>query len=185
MSFKTIITIILLSTSLFSAYEKVSIGSIDSYYENKISRYELRQMLEEIEYVFESSMGVNAFDYSSNGKPINFIYVPPSSLEHKIQRKQNKQKEIRKKLDSLKKTLPNKRKEVLLLKSIFEKKNQIHNKKVSSFNKYIKNINKQKNLTKNDILKIKEDVKKQNQKFNFATFIQLWSSIFTQKKQNF
>lgn len=166
MNFKTIITIIFLSTSLFSAYEKVSIGSIDSYYENKISRYELKQMIEDIEYVFESSTGVNAFDYSSSGKPINLIYVPPSNLERRIQKKQNRQKEIRKKLDFLKKTLPNKREEVLFLKSTFEKKNEIHNEKVSSFNKYIKNINKQKNLTKNDILKIKEDVNKQKKKFS-------------------
>lgn len=168
MSFKIVISTIFLFTTLFAGYEKVSIGSIDSYYENKISKFELEKMIGEIEFAFESSTGVNAFDYSVIGKPINLIYVPPSNLEKKIEKKQQRQKNIRNELENIKKNLPNQRKKVLLLKSEFEKKNQIHNENVRAFNNYVKSVNRQKGLTKSDIAKIKEEVQRDKKRLNEA-----------------
>ena len=87
MILKLLITLCLSFCFSFASYEKVRIGTIDSYYKNTLTKLELRTIIEEIEDKFESQLGFNVFDYSNSGKPIDILYVPPLKLEKRIDKK--------------------------------------------------------------------------------------------------
>ena len=59
--------IIFLTLFLFSflnaAIQEVRIGTVDDYYTNKITKKELRQVLDEIEIQLESQLGFDVFNY--------------------------------------------------------------------------------------------------------------------------
>ncbi len=166
MDFKIVTIFLLFINTLFAGYEKISLGTIDNYYIGKVSKYELSQMIKEIEYLFESSTGVNVFDYSNNGKPINLIYLPPSKLEQNIQKKIKKQNHIKKELESLKAYLNKEKKEIFSLKLNYEKKSSLYNEKVSKFNDHIEELNRRKDIKKNEFNRLKIDLKKQKENLN-------------------
>ena len=81
MNYKFLYLFIFLSFNCFASYEQIKIGKIDDYYKDKISQQQLKNILDEIEETLETQLNMNIFDYSSNGKPIDILYVPDSKLE--------------------------------------------------------------------------------------------------------
>ena len=65
---KIISSILILTTFSYASFEKIRIGKIDDHYKDKINKQEIRNILNEIEYLFESQLDMNIFDYSSDGK---------------------------------------------------------------------------------------------------------------------
>jgi len=92
MLLKILFSNLLLLTFSYASFQEVRIGNIDAHYKNKINKQELRNILNEIEHVFESELSMNIFDYSQDGKPIDIIYVPRSNIERRIERKKVKLK---------------------------------------------------------------------------------------------
>lgn len=164
MIFKILITCIILFNVSFASFEKVRIGKIDSYYKNKISEQELRNVISEVEYLLESQLNTNIFDYSATGKSINLVYVPASRLENRIkdylQRLKSKEKEITR----LHKSFPKKQKNVDKLKNMFVQQNNLLNKRVKNLNDYVRTANKKKRISRNEYTDLQRYVKREKRK---------------------
>jgi len=170
--FKRIIFPILILTTLSHAsFEKIKIGKIDNYYKNKISYQEVRNILDEIEYIFESQLDMNIFDYSNDGKVIDILYVPPSKLEKRIDRKMEKLKLKKAKVEKIQDSLPKKLENINKEKEFIKEERLILNKKIETLNDYIKEKNKQKNFSKNEYTRIKAYIKKEQKKIKVDTSI--------------
>lgn len=157
MTIKILLITTLLSTYLFSSYQKVYIGKIDRYYKNKISHHELRVILEEIEETFESTLGMNIFDYSLDGKPIDILYLAPSKLEKRFTRKNNTLKRKQEKIKNLEEYFYTKQEKIDILKDEQAYKNIIFNNKVDDLNEYVKEKNTQR-LSKDEYSKVQKYV---------------------------
>lgn len=166
MFFRILILSLFLYTVAFSSFQELKIGTIDKYYKNKINKQELRNIIDEIEYLFESTLNINVFDYTSTGKQINIIYVPPSTLEKRVEKKLKKLERKEKKIITLSKKLPLSQKKVNKIKKEFESKNNILSKKVNKFNNYVRKVNKKRTLTKKEYNKVQTYVKSENKKLN-------------------
>lgn len=81
-----ILLLVLLFDFSFAKYEKVKIGKIDDYYKNKVSYVQLENIIKDIEKNFETTLHMNIFDYSKDGKPIDLIHITPSTMEKRITR---------------------------------------------------------------------------------------------------
>lgn len=166
MIFRFIILIVFLFTFSSASFQKISIGQIDTYYQNRITAYELRNILDEIEYQLESKLNINIFDYSSNGKKINLVYLPPSKLEKRIVSNLQKLKEKEKSILNIKNSFNNKQKKRNELTKIFKKQNYLLNKKIKSLNDYVKKVNKQKNMSQSRYIEVKSYMKLQKEKID-------------------
>ncbi len=166
MIFRILLLNIMLFSFSFSSFQELKIGDIDDYYKSRINKQELRDIIDQIEYLFESKLNVNVFDYSEYGKTINIIYVPPTKLEKRIEKKVEKLKNKEKEIETLNKKLPLIQRKVNRLKQEFESNNRILTKKIDSFNSYVKGINQKKSLPKNEYIKVKNYVKNENIKLN-------------------
>ncbi len=155
---KILLLIFIFTNILFASFEYVSVGNIDKYYNSKISIEQLKSLLLEIEEDLESQLQTNIFDLSNNGKPINLVYVEPSLLEKRIERKINRLKIKQKKIDQLQAYFPKKQKTINREKELFKKENALLNSKIKSFNSYVKEINKKKNISTEQFKKIKADI---------------------------
>ena len=105
---KIIFPILILSSLTHASFEKIKIGKIDNFYKNKINHQEVRNILDEIEHTFESQLDMNIFDYSKDGKVIDILYIPPSKLEKRIDRKIEKLKLKKTKIEKIQDSLPSK-----------------------------------------------------------------------------
>ena len=162
---KKIIPLLLIFFSFtFASYEKIKIGKIDNYYQNKINEQEIRNMLNEIEYLFESKLDMNIFDYSQNGKAIDILYVPASKLEQRMEKKQEKLKRKKEKIEKIQNDLPSKLEKINIMKKYLEEDKNILNKKIQSLNDYVKEINKQKRFPKDELDRIKKYIKVEKKK---------------------
>ena len=148
----------------FASYEQVKIGKIDRFYENKITKEEIRQMINEIEYLFESKLKMNVFDYSQNGKAIDFIYLANSKLEQRIERKKEIITLKKDKIEKIQNTLPIKLKNINTMEIQVNKENNILNKKIKTLNAYVKKVNKQKSFKKDEYERIKNYIKLERKK---------------------
>ena len=142
-----LLIIIFLTSFSFASFQEVRIGKIDEYYSNKISKEQLRTIIDEIEYTFESQLNMNIFDYSNNGKDIDIIYVPLSKLEQRISKKTNKLSIKSKRIKKIEEYFYTQIEKIDILKSEFEYKNTLVNLKVEEFNNYIKEINNKKTIS--------------------------------------
>ncbi|MAD43239.1 MAG: hypothetical protein CL623_12730 [Arcobacter sp.] len=168
--FKRIIFPILILTTLSHAsFEKIKIGKIDNYYKNKISYQEVRNLLDEIEYIFESQLNMNIFDYSNDGKVIDILYVPPSKLEKRIDRKLEKLKLKKQKIKVIQSSLPRKLKSINTQKGFVKQESLILNERISRLNDYIKDVNKQKNFSKGEYERIKTYIKSEQKRIKSYT----------------
>lgn len=163
---KILFTTLLTLTFSNAAYEQLKIGKIDPYYSDKISYEDLRIIIDEIEKNFETTLNMNVFDYSESGKPIDILYVPASKLERrikaKIDRLNNKQKKISKTQDSFYKL----QEQIDILKSEVTYENSVLNEKINEFNKYVKDINKRKDFTKEQFINVKKEVASKKSKLD-------------------
>jgi len=156
-------------TFSLASYEKVRIGTIDSYYNNSLSKAELRAIIEEIEDKFESQLGFNVFDYSNSGKPIDILYVPPLKLEKRIDEKLLLLKKTKNQLENNKNDFASDEKIVLKKQKILNNKTKNINKEIKSLNNYIKNANRKKNVTQSEYNKIKSEIDKKQQNIKTLT----------------
>ena len=165
--FIKIYILILISFSFLNAsFEKVSIGTIDKYYKNKISKDQIYKIIKEIESTFENQLDKDIFDYSVDGKPINFIFIPPSKLENTISKKISRIEVKKQKIQELKDYFPNKKNKIEKTKAILNKQQKVLNEKVKRYNNYIIKINSKKDLSKEELNKAKVYSKKEKNILN-------------------
>lgn len=155
MIYKTTFLLFVLVTFSFASFQEVRIGMIDNYFKDKLSEEQLRTIIDEIENTFESQLNTNIFDYSPNGKDIDILYVTPSKLEQKISKKMEKFSLKQEKINEIKISFPIKQKENDNLQNIYNEQTKIVNNKVELLNNYVREINKNKTLSKDEYLKNK------------------------------
>jgi hypothetical protein len=172
MIYRIFFPLIILLTISFASYEQVRIGKIDDYYKDKITEQQLRNILDEIEYIFESQLNMNIFDYSLNGKVIDILYVPDSKLEKDISKKIEKLTSKKNKLEALKEYFPLQKKEIDHLQEQYTNQTNLLNQKVDILNIYVTDINKQKTLPKNEYIRVQEYVKNEKAKIDVDLKIQ-------------
>ncbi|MGB5866961.1 MAG: matrixin family metalloprotease [Arcobacteraceae bacterium] len=126
-----------------------------------MSKKELRIIIDEIEQQFESQLGMNIFDYSNSGKPIDIVYVAPAQVEKRIKRKLELLERKKQKIEYLKEYFPSKQKELEELRQELRKVVTQLNQKTKSLNKYISKANKKQNITQDEYDKVKAYVSKQ------------------------
>jgi hypothetical protein len=166
MIYKTIFLISLLFNISFASYEELRIGKIDDYYKDKISEQQLKTIIDEIEQTLETQLNMNIFDYSSNGKAIDILYVSDSKLEKDISKKIDKLNSKKEKLDFLNEFFLTQKVEIDKLEEFYTIQTNLLNKKVDILNNYIKEINKQKSLDKNEYNRVQAYVKNERNKIN-------------------
>lgn len=166
MIYKTVFLIILLFNISFASYQEVRIGKIDDYYKDKLSEQQLKTIIDEIENTLETQLNINIFEYSSNGKPIDILYVPDSKLENDISKKIDKLNSKKEKLESLKEFFSTQKDEIDRLEDSYTIQTNLVNNKVDILNKYIKEVNKQKSLDKNEYNRVQDYVKKERRKID-------------------
>ena len=166
MIYKTIFLILLLFNISFASYQEVRIGKIDDYYKDKLSEQQLKTIIDEIENTLETQLNINIFDYSSNGKPIDILYVPDSKLENDISKKIDKLNSKKEKLENLKDFFSIQKNEIDRLEESYTIQTNLVNNKVDILNNYIKEVNKQKSLDKNEYNRVQEYVKKERSKID-------------------
>jgi ABC-type ATPase with predicted acetyltransferase domain len=66
-----------------------------------LSKEQLRTIINEIEYLFESQLGFNVFDYSKDGKPIDIVYLKASKKKKKLQRYLKNSESLKNKINNL------------------------------------------------------------------------------------
>jgi predicted nucleic acid-binding Zn-ribbon protein len=150
----------------FASYQEVRIGMIDDYYKDKISKEQLRTIINEIEYTFESQLNMNIFDYLPNGKDIDILYVTPSKLEQRISSKIEKLVLKQDKIQKNKALFPTMQEDMNILQNNYNEQSGILNKKVKILNNYVLEINKKKSLSKNEYAKIQDYVKAEKKKID-------------------
>lgn len=163
---KIILTLLIFINLSFAAYEKVQVGRIDREYQNKITPKELKKIILEIEKTFERQLGFNVFDYSDTGKFIHIVYMPPSSMEKKIKRRISWAKQKRQKQKQLESFFPKQQKKIDNLKEKVSQKNSLVNEKIEAFNNYVRELNKNPNVTREEYNQIQKEVKKRKRALN-------------------
>ena len=146
------LTLFLLSFSN-AGIQEVRIGTIDGYYENKITKTQLRQILDEIEVQFENQLGFDVFNYSNNGKPIDIIYMPAMKLEKQIMAKIKRLKKKETKINELKNSFPEEQQRIEDLQKNLNKFATHINRMTISINNYIKDANKRRDFTSSEYKK--------------------------------
>jgi len=168
MNYKTLLLILFLFNFSNASFQEIRIGKIDAYYQDKISEGELRRIIDEIEETLEIQLGVNVFDYSQSGKPIDILYVPASKLEQRINRKIEKLYIKRTRIEKKGIDFSKKENEIDIFKKEIEAKNTVLNQKVKRYNDYIKEQNRNKVKTKKEYNSIQKEVKSRQLKLNIA-----------------
>lgn len=156
---KILILNLLILSSLLAGYEKVRIGNIHKHYQNQITPTQLRTLLSEIENTFESQLGFNVFDYSQDGKPIDLLYLPPSKMEKRINRKIDSFNKKKEKLNKLSGFFPKKKKELDSVQKKYNIQADILNSKITNLNNYVREVNKIKQYPKKQYDEIKNYIK--------------------------
>jgi len=168
MNYKLLTFLLLLFNFSYASFQEVKIGKIDSYYEDKITEDELREIIDEIEETLESQLDMDIFDYSNSGKPIDILYLPASKLEQRISRKIEKLRIKGNRIEKLRIDFSNKEKKIDDFKKEIEAKNTVLNKKVKQYNDYIKEQNRNPSKTKQKYNAIQKEVKSRQSKLNTA-----------------
>ncbi len=168
MNYKTLLLYFFLFNFSYASFQEVRIGKIDAYYEDKITKDELRDILDEIEETLESQLDMDIFDYSNSGKVIDILYVPASKLEQRINKKIEKLHIKRNRIDKLRSDFSNKENEIDAFKKEIEAKNSVLNQKVKQYNDYIKEQNRNKIKTKKEFDLIQKEAKSRQSKLNIA-----------------
>ena len=166
MIFRMLFIIIFLFNFSFASFQKVTIGTIDASYKNKISKHELENIIKEIEYFLESKLNTNIIEYSKEGKSINLVYVPASKLEKHILNNINKLKEKEIQIKKIENSFPKKQKDIKKLKKMFVERNNLQNIRTNQLNDYIGTVNKKKSVSENEYKRIQRYVKQQKSKLH-------------------
>lgn len=166
MIFRNLFFSLFLYTFTFASFEEVKIGKIDEFYKDKITQDELIFMIKEIETLFETKLQTNIFDYSTNGKPIDILYVSSSKLENDIARKIDNLNEKKNKIEELKSFFPPKKEEISQKQLILNEHISITNQKIEDLNSYVREINSKKTVSKDEYIKIQNYIKLKKDEIN-------------------
>lgn len=166
MIFRNLFFSLFLYTFSFASFEEVKIGKIDEFYKDKITQDELIFMIKEIETLFETKLQTNIFDYSTNGKPIDILYVSSSKLENDIARKIDNLNEKKNKIEELKSFFPPKKEEISQKQLILNEHIFITNQKIEDLNSYVREINSKKTVSKDEYVKIQNYIKLKKDEIN-------------------
>lgn len=166
MIFRNLFFSLFLYTFSFASFEEVKIGKIDEFYKDKITQDELIFMIKEIETLFETKLQTNIFDYSTNGKPIDILYVSSSKLENDIARKIDNLNEKKNKIEELKSFFPPKKEEISQKQLILNEHISITNQKIENLNSYVREINSKKTVSKDEYIKIQNYIKLKKDEIN-------------------
>lgn len=166
MIFRNLFFSLFLYTFSFASFEEVKIGKIDEFYKDKITQDELILMIKEIETLFETKLQTNIFDYSTNGKPIDILYVSSSKLENDIARKIDNLNEKKNKIEELKSFFPPKKEEISQKQLILNEHISITNQKIENLNSYVREINSKKTVSKDEYIKIQNYIKLKKDEIN-------------------
>ena len=121
-------------------FQKLKVGVIDPRY--GITPNQVKTLFLQIEDELESQTDMNLFDYAEDGKPIDFIYMPPSKKKQNIERSIQTLEKRFKSIGRLQERLVAKQKRVL------EKENEVIKRKktldisILALNKEIEKFNK-------------------------------------------
>lgn len=154
MIYKIIFPLLTLFTLSLASFQEVKIGKIDDFYKDKLTEQQLRTIIDEIKYTFESELNMNIFDYSQNGKPIDILFETPSKLEEKIQKKIENINSKLEKIQELKILFPQIKDEMTISQNSYNEQTSSLNKKIEALNEYIRDINKKGSLSKDEYLKV-------------------------------
>lgn len=142
MIFKFFLFLLLLTNLSYASFQKVKIGKIDTYYKNIITLNQLENIVKDIEKTFEMQLGLNVFDLSNDGKPIDILYLQPSLVEKRIKRATERFNDKLKKLEELKIYFPQKKAEIDSSQKVYDLKSKYLNEKILKLNEFIKEANK-------------------------------------------
>lgn len=154
MIYKIAFPLLTFFTISFASFQEVKIGKIDDFYKDKLTEQQLRTIIDEIKYTFESELNMHIFDYSQNGKPIDILFETPSKLEEKIQKKMENVNSKLEKIQELKALFPQIKDEMTISQNSYNEQTSILNKKIEALNEYIRDINKKGSLSKDEYLKV-------------------------------
>ena len=163
---KYILVTLLFISFLNAGFEKIKIGTISNHHKSKITAIELKQIIDEIEQTFENQLGFNVFDYASDGKPIDLLYVTPSTAQKRLDRKIEKYHRKIKKSEDMQSYFDEAKKNLELLQSKYNSQSNNLNNIIKSYNQYIKEVNKIKSYPKEQYNSIKLNIAKQKELIN-------------------
>ena len=153
---KSIFFLLILFNITYAQFETISVGSIDKHYQDTLSKQQLQEMIKEIEYLFESQLGFNVFDYSEDGKPIDVLYIPPSTAKKRLLRNLKEVQSLKTKIDTLQLYISTNQKSIELSRK------QLTNE-YTQFNQSIESLNEDIAQTQQAIHPVIEDIMKRKQ----------------------
>ena len=179
MLFKTTFICLLLVGFSHAAFQEVRIGKIDPYYRYKITEIQLKEIIDEVEDILETQLGMDIFDYSLTGKAIDLIYIPESKLESRIKTLIDKIQVKETKIKKLQNFIQQKLKTINFRGRQIKESNKILNTQINNYNEYVQNVNKMKFFSKQEYLNTQKYVKTLKYKLDLETH------EFQKEKSNF
>lgn len=166
MFYRVVFFIFLFSCFAFSSYEKVRVGKIDSYYQDKITKGELIEIIKEIEDIFESQLGFNVFDYSNSGKSIDLLFLPPSQKKRSFDQIVQDSELKKEKILYLQKQLITKQAKLVKDKNKLQEAFDFLNEDINQFNNYLKKLNSLEITSQSEYERLQKEVKKKEKVIN-------------------
>jgi hypothetical protein len=152
-------------------YEKIKIGKIDQYYKDKITQEQLLLIIKEIEKTLEIQLGVNVFDYSDDGKPIDILYLTPSKKKIDLEKAIKTLTTKKRKIDTLQEFIISKEDYIQKKTSQLQSLNKSLNQKIHTLNLYIEGANKENVTSKQRYNEIQKYIQKESEKIKKETNI--------------
>lgn len=139
---KSIFLLLFLVSLAYSQLQTVRIGEIDKHYAAFLSKEELRTLVDEIEYQFESQLGFNVFDYAKDGIPIDIVYLKASKKKQELQAHLKKSASLKNKIDTSYTTIAAHKKSMKSSQKKLNEKYHALNRSIEDVNAYVDSINK-------------------------------------------
>lgn len=146
---------------LNASHETLRIGYIDSYYDNKITRSQLEEIIKDIEQNFESTLGYDVFDLNKQGKPIDLVYMPPSKSKMTIKELTRKLKNKKIKIEKLQEQLSSKQGYMKETQKKLRGEADKVNREIRELNRYINRANQKKIADRYEYNRINAYIKKE------------------------
>ncbi len=167
---KNLFLLITLVNLSYAQFQKVSIGHIDEHYRDVLSKEKLYEIIKEIEDTFESQLGMNVFDYSIDGKPIDVIYMPPSKKKKKLLQNLKNMELFKDDMNALSINIDLNKKSLNSSKKLLNNEYKELNQFINKLNEYILKVNKSSNqISKSEYEKVKKYVSNEQKKISSKT----------------
>ena len=137
---KSLFLIFVFTTIVNAEFQKIRIGKIDERYADKITKEELRVIIDEIELFFETQLSFNVFDYAEDGKPIDILYISPSQKKQELLKNTQNMKTIKNSLNALDPDIQKQKHFLEMTKQKLQKEYTLLNVAIDKLNTYIAEI---------------------------------------------